>query len=576
MKALSKKILIVFTFALCLAYIPAFAQDKAAKIDELVRKYQEYGQFNGSILVAENGRVIYKKGHGYANMEWKIPNEPDTKFRIGSVTKQFTAALILQLVEQGKIKLDATIPDYLPYYRKDTGSRVTIHHLLNHTSGIPSYTGQPGFFRDVSRNSFKPEEFVKKYSSGDLEFEPGSKFVYNNSAYFILGAIIETVTGKPYEQVVRENIFEPLGMKNSGYDNSGVLLEKRASGYSKSPAGYVNAAYLDMSIPYAAGSLYSTVEDLYLWDQAMYGDKIISAKSKELMFKPGLEKYGYGVFMDELKLSDKTTAVATIEHNGGINGFNSDFIRMVEDKHLIVILDNVGLGRFQRPLTIGIANILHGQSYDMPKRSSGEFMTAAIAKVGLADAIKQYRDLKAQKAAEYNFSESELNDVGYQLMRTGKLKDAIEIFKLNVETHPTESNPYDSLGEAYAEAGDKDLALKNYRKALELNPKSTSAAAAIKRLESPAVSLDDKQLDAFVGRYELRPNFVLTITKQNGGLFGQATGQPGFDLVPSSPTRFFVKQIGAEIEFKTDADNKATGLVLHQGGREMPGKRLPE
>ena len=156
---------------------------------------------------------------------------------------------------------------------------MTIHQLLTHTSGIPSYTSQPGFFENVSRNPYKVDEFVKKYASGDLQFEPGSKYSYNNSGYFLLGAIIERVTGKPYEQVLQENIFGPLGMMNTGYDHADTIIPKRAAGYRKTLDGYTNAAYLDMSIPYAAGSLYSTVEDLYLWDQALYTDKLISAKT---------------------------------------------------------------------------------------------------------------------------------------------------------------------------------------------------------------------------------------------------------------------------------------------------------
>ncbi|HSV23772.1 MAG TPA: serine hydrolase domain-containing protein, partial [Xanthobacteraceae bacterium] len=150
----------------------AFAQDKARKIDDLVARYHSFGQFNGAVLAADNGKVIYKKGVGLANMEWNIPNEPDTKFRLGSITKQFTAALIMQLVEQGKLKLDGKVSDYLPDYRKDTGARMTIHQLLSHTSGVPNYTAAPGFFENVSRNPFKVDDFVKKYTSGDLEFEP--------------------------------------------------------------------------------------------------------------------------------------------------------------------------------------------------------------------------------------------------------------------------------------------------------------------------------------------------------------------------------------------------------------------
>jgi|ERR1051325_4887196 CubicO group peptidase (beta-lactamase class C family) len=185
------------------------AQDKAAKIDQLISVYNKYGHFNGSALVADRGSVIYEKGFGWADLEWSIPNTPNTKFRLGSITKQFTATLILQLAEQGKLKLDGKLIDYLPDYRKDTGGRVTIHNLLTHTSGIPSYTSLPGFFQNVSRNPFAVDDFIKKYASGDLEFEPGTKFVYSNSGYFLLGAIIEKITGKPYEQVLKENIFDP-------------------------------------------------------------------------------------------------------------------------------------------------------------------------------------------------------------------------------------------------------------------------------------------------------------------------------------------------------------------------------
>ena len=281
--------------AIILLFLPslALAQDKAAKIQEVLSLAHKYRQFNGTALVAENGKVIHKQGYGLANMEWNIPNTPDTRFRLGSITKQFTAALTLQLIEQGKLKLDGKISDYLPDYRKDIGQKVTIHHLLTHTSGIPSYTSQPGFFENVSRNPYKVADFVTKYASGDLEFEPGSKHVYNNSGYFLLGAIIESVTGKTYEQALKENILDPAGMKNTGYDHHNPLIPKRAAGYRKTGDGYENALYLDMTIPYAAGAMYSTVEDLFLWDQALYTDKLLSAQSKELMFKPFLQDYAY-------------------------------------------------------------------------------------------------------------------------------------------------------------------------------------------------------------------------------------------------------------------------------------------
>ena len=563
-----------FVFLLLAISSTSFAQDKVTKIDDLVKRFNELGQFNGTILVAENGRVIYKKGFGYANMEWKIPNDVDTKFRLGSLTKQFTSTLILQLVEQGKIKLDGKITDYLPDYRKDTGDRITIHQLLNHTSGIPSYTDQPGFIQSVSRNPYTVAEFVKTYTSGDLQFEPGTKFSYNNSGYFLLGAIIEKLTGKTYAEAVRDNIFVPLGMKNSGYDTPSVLIPKRASGYSKTPAGYANAAYLDMSIPYSAGSLYSTVEDLYLWDQALYGDKLLTAKSKELMFTPGLQDYGYGIGIRDSELGDKTK-VKTIEHSGGINGFSTFMMHFVADKHMVVVLDNTGQFRFLRPMIISVANILYDKPYETAKLQVGELVLKVANEKDVQTAIKQYRDLKASGTKDYDFSQGQLPSAAFQLLRSNRAKDAIELFKLNIEMVPQASKTYENLAEAYVATGEKDSAITNYKKSIELDPKNTSAIEALKRLESPAPTGGPKNVDRFVGRYEVAPDFILTITAEGGKLYGQATGQQRFELEPISETKFAIRIVGAEIDFNRDEKGVVTSLVLHQGGRDIPAKRLP-
>lgn len=419
-KALSRAIIV------CALIVSAFQsaawaqnneQNKAAKIDEVMTAANRHRLFNGSVLVAENGKVIYKKGFGKANMEWNIPNTPDTRFRLGSITKQFTATLVLQLVQQGKIKLDGKLSDYLPDYRKDVGAKVTVHQLLNHTSGIPSYTSLSHFMEEASRNPFTVGDFVKKYASNDLEFEPGSKFVYNNSGYFLLGAIIEKVTGQSYEQVLKERILDPLGMKNTGYDHSDTIIEKRAAGYQKTPDGYRNAGYLDMSIPYAAGSLYSTVEDLYLWDQALYTDRLLSPESKALMFKPNLSDYAYGWVIQNARLAEGTPAVPAIFHSGGINGFNTSIIRFPAQKNLIVLLDNTsqgaGVNRVERELT----NILYGQPFRLPKMSIAEVMIKTIREKGVEAGIAQFRDLKTRQPNDFDFSEGEINQLGYQLLQ---------------------------------------------------------------------------------------------------------------------------------------------------------------
>ena len=567
--------LVVLALLILALQSAAFAQQKrstkAAKIDEFMTLANKYRLFNGSVLVADHGKVIYKKGLGLANMEWEIPNTPDTRFRLASITKQFTATAVLQLAAQGKIKLDGKLSDYLPDYRKDIGDKVTVHQLLNHTSGIPSYTGFPGFFRDVSRDPFKVDDFVKKYASNDLEFEPGSKFAYNNSGYFLLGAIIEKVTGKSYEQVLKEQIFEPLGMKNTGYDHFDTLIPKRATGYQKTADGYINAPYLDMSIPFAAGSLFSTVEDLYLWDQALYTDSLLNAQFKELMFKPNLENYAYGWTIRKAGFDDK---IPVITHNGGINGFSTTIIRFPAEKGLIVMLDNTATGGNIDRLSSELAKILYDRPYDMPKMSLVEALAKTITDKGVDAGIAQYRDLKAKQSSTYDFSEEELNRLGYQLLAGGKKDEAIQIFKLNVEAYPQGFNTYDSLGEAYMAAGNKDLAIANYKKSVELNPKNDNGTAILKRLEGKTEPVDPKSYDAYVGEYEVTPSFIVKVFREGDKLMTQATNQPAFELFPEGENKFFLQGVNAKVTFVKDEQGQVTNLIIHQGGRDVTGKKI--
>jgi CubicO group peptidase (beta-lactamase class C family) len=461
------------------------ASDKVHQIDSLISVYEEYGQFTGTVLVAESGQVIFKKGYGLANREWNIPNEPNTKFRIGSITKQFTAMLIMQLVEEGKIKLGDKLTDYLPDYRRDIGDKVTIHHLLTHTSGIPSYTEEPDFFPDVSRDPYGVDEFVQLFCSGDLQFEPGSQFRYNNSGYFLLGAIIEKITGKTYETVLQERILQPLNMTGTGYDRHAPLIPNRASGYSRTFDRYVNAEYLDMSLPYAAGSMYATVEDLYLWDQALYTEKLLSKKYKEIMFKPHFPAmgghYAYGWTIRYLPVGTTADSVLTVSHGGGINGFNTLILRVVQPKHLIVLFNNTP-GANLGAMAQGIINILYGQPFDLPKKSIARALYDVILQEGIESAIETYHELKTHQEEAYDYREGELNSLGYQLLGSEQIDEAVAILKLNAELFPESFNVYDSLGEAYMQKGDKELAIKNYAKSLDINPNNTNAIRMLNRM----------------------------------------------------------------------------------------------
>ena len=461
----------------------SIGQSKAEQINKLMSRYSEYGQFNGSVLVAEHGKVIYKKGFGMANMEWEIPNQPDTKHRLGSVTKQFTAMLILQLVEQGKLKLEEPITTYLPNYPKENGNRITIHNLLSHTSGIPNYTSFPNFMKDMSREPYATEAFVKKFDALPLEFAPGEKFAYSNSGYFLLGYIIEKVTGKNYEQNLQDGILTPLKMTNTGFDHHETILKKRASGYEKNGDGYVNADYLDMSIPHAAGSLYSTVEDLYLWDQALYTTKLLSAKYEDLLFSPHISTgrgfYGYGWMVNDISNGTTTDKLHIIEHSGGINGFNTVISRIPSDKNLVILLNNTG-GADLNAMNKAIRSILYNTPYELPKKSMAAVLLSVFKEQGVEKGIAKANELK--KSNEYALIEDQMNSVGYQLLQSGKVKESIEIFRMNVAQFPNSGNTYDSLGEAYLAAGNKELAITNYKKAVEIDPSNENGKKVLEGL----------------------------------------------------------------------------------------------
>ncbi len=475
------KLITISVFLQLITLNVSFGQNKAKQIDQLMSQYNEYGQFNGSVLVAEHGKIIFQKGYGLANMEWDIPNQSNTKFRLGSITKQFTAFLIVSLVEQGKIKLDEPITTYLPNYPKATGDKITTHQLLTHTAGIPNYTSFRNFRKDISRNPYTVDDFVKTFADLPLDFAPGEKFSYSNSGYFLLGAIIEKVSGKTYEQYLQETIFTPLKMVNSGFDHSDVILKNRAAGYEKQGKNIINTSYIDMGIPYAAGSLYSTVEDLYLWDQALYTNKFLSAKSMDMLFKSyistGGAHYGYGWFIGATNdLKDKLTV---IEHGGGINGFNTLISRIPTDKNLVILLNNTGSTAL-REMNQGIRAILYNQPFKSPKKSMANELSEVFATKGVTSGVDAYKKIKDNPT--YAVNEGEMNDAGYQLLQEGKIKEAIEIFKINVESFPKSGNVYDSLGEGYLKDGDKNSAIINYKKSIELDPKNVAGKKVLEEI----------------------------------------------------------------------------------------------
>jgi len=322
---------------------------------------------------------------------------------------------------------------------------------------------------------------IQKFHSGDLEFEPGTDYRYNNTGYFLLAVIIERVTGKSYEENLNERIIKPVNMTNSGVDRNLEILEKRSYGYMNLLTGYVNEPYFYMLNALGAGDMYSTVEDMYLWDQALYTENLLSEKYKEIMFTPFLNNYAYGWGVSYFKLAESTDSVRVISHSGGINGFNTRIFRLVDDNHLIILLNNTGSTNLYG-MSLAISNILYDRPYQLPKKSLAETLGETLLKSDVESAITQYHDLKTNYPDDYAFGENALNGLGYQLLGIKRVNDAIEIFKLNVKEYPEASNPYDSLGEGYMIAGEKELAIKNYAKSLELNPENVNAIIMLNKI----------------------------------------------------------------------------------------------
>jgi CubicO group peptidase (beta-lactamase class C family) len=338
---------------------PPDTKELASRVEEYMAARIARNHFSGSILIARDGKVLVSRAYGMANLELDVPNTPQTKFRLGSITKQFTAMAILILQERGKLSVQDKVKKYLPDAPK-TWDEITVFHLLTHTSGIPNYTESPEFLKTLPvRVTLK--ELIAKFKDKPLDFKPGAKFHYSNSGYVVLGQIIETVSGQNYASFLKSVVLDPLQMNDTGYDSGTAILKHRAAGYTRR-LGLIpsNCDYVDMSIPHAAGALYSTTLDLLKWDQALYAEKLVPRKAIEAMFTPAKDNYGFGW------LIDRKFGLKRYEHGGGIMGFVTIIERFPEEKLLVVALsnlENTPIGEIGTDL----AAIALGRRYVLPR-----------------------------------------------------------------------------------------------------------------------------------------------------------------------------------------------------------------
>lgn len=463
--------------------------DKVAAVRKLCRATADTGLFSGAVLVADEGKVIYKEAFGMANREWNITNTTDTKFRLASVSKQFCTMVVMQLVQEGKLSLKDSISDHLAYYRKDTGDKITIHHLMAHQCGIPDFTASFNYRSTTSRLSYDKDEFIRQYCSGDLAHEPGTIYSYCNAGYIILGRIIEKVTRKTFEQNVHSRIFEPLAMHHSGYDRNRTVLEKRASGYTRGPFEYTNAGYMDMgSSPGAAGSLYSTVGDMFLWDRALTTDQLLKKRYRDLMFTPNRNvpevkaaggrsqsRYGYGwqIYTRSHPVTKHQTKV--LNHGGAINGFRAMENRLVEEDAFIIVLCNQGdapgsseVWKAVMNLSANLIHIVTGQPYRIPGKpqlSQEQRLYNMVGSQGIDAAINWFKE-SGKKAAWGGTTMA----LAQQLINDGKVDEGLRFMDLEVELTPGKTWLLRKTAQAYLSNGRPEQALAMAKKGLELKP----------------------------------------------------------------------------------------------------------
>ena len=385
------------------------SQEKLERIDQVVQTLYENGQFQGVVLVSVKGEIVYKNAVGYANIDDSIPNTSDTKFRIASFTKPFTAMLILQLVEDDLIKLDGKLIDYLPEFNVNGADFITIRQLLTHTAGITGHPRIPNLL-DIEKQHYTRVEFLKLIMNYELVYEPGEGREYSNFGYGLLGLVIEKVTDKSYNEVMTEKICNPAGMTNTLSDITEIPIEKRAIGYTHYYfTGIGEAPFLDMSFCLGAGQLLSTAEDLYLFDKALYSDKLLTKESKKLFFNE------FGWLSTRYQYGKNSKRIQCNNLEGSINGFQSHTQRIVKDTVLIVALRNIKEEDFDNQIVIKwpssiaspIISILYNEDYELTKMSGAFVVFKTLVESGQEEAEKLFNEIEKQQD-KYYLDKSEL------------------------------------------------------------------------------------------------------------------------------------------------------------------------
>ncbi|CCQ95883.1 Predicted beta-lactamase [[Clostridium] ultunense Esp] len=526
-------------------------KDKQAELDAYIKALEKHQNFHGSVFVAKDGEVLLNKGYGFADFEQNTNNISQTKFAIGSITKQFTAMAIMQLNEKGLLSVEDKISKYFPDF--PNGDSITIHNLLTHTSGLTNYTNLSEFL-DIDLNNKDPMKTIELIKNLPLEFEPGKEFSYSNTNYVLLGMIVENITDISLEDYLQKNIFTPLNMSNTG----SYYIENNQFPDATPYTGFLEIYPVDdelvLTQAYGAGNIYSTVEDLYRWDRALSTEQLVKKETLDKIFTeyitmPGAGSYGYGWMIADTDMGRQ------IFHGGNTMGFTANIARYPEKDLVVIILTNSAYYD-TTSLTNALTSIVLDKDYEMPE---------VLKEIEIEDP-----NLYDNYIGKYEFIDGtyiNITKIEDKLYAQVTGQNAFEIL-------PLSNNRFF--------AKDVDIRIEFIKdeeeKITELVLEQLGMTFVCKRVEDieekKEIEIDPKVYDNYVGEYELAPNVIIKITKEDNSLYAQLTGQDKFEIFPESEEEFFYKVVDAKITFQKDDTGNVTHLILYQNAQEIPANKI--
>jgi CubicO group peptidase (beta-lactamase class C family) len=518
-------------------------------VDALFAHHFDQDGAGAAVLVARDGKILFEKGYGMADIEKKVPVTTATKFRIGSITKQFTAASILRLQEAGKLRVTDPVAKYFPDFPR--GKEVILQRLLTHTSGIHNYTDEPDFMDGVTK-PVAPATLLSSIEKFSYDFNPGAKWSYSNSNYVILGDIVEKVSGQNYGNFLQQTFFDPLGMNATGVYHNDAPPADAAIGYSYKNGRYEKSLDWDMSWASGAGSLYSTVEDLYRWNEGLFGHKVLDSESLAAAFTPVVTEenkndkhddgYGYGWMISRFR------GAREISHGGGLHGFVTNLLRLPDQNFTVVVLTNSfpqKPGTNPETLSSNIVEFYLGSELaPMPPKPS----EVSVPSAALAAIVGRY-DFGGMLAVVTREGDRVFVQLGLQPRFELFPMSETEFFLKVVDAQVT----------FVKDANGKVVGLINHQNG------HTVHAPRLK--DTVEIQLDDAQTAPILGEYTVGPDRTMTISREDGRLYAQLTGQPKLELGAISDTEFFLKVVNARLTFAKDAKGNVTSVTLHQKGR---------